>query len=235
MTKGLYCRAAQRNTAVILQYYWCQLEPMRDYILHMLGCSHFEELRDVRWPGGQDVLHADMPHRNDNGCFGALSNQSAHTPLPSCHSILKVDLTWGSKGKHNVKACGESEGCDVQVFGVWVSIHVYTCVCVHTRWQCEWMGLIMVCVYVQVFGVWVCTCVCVYMCVGSMCVHTYVPSGNTCTHAPRSSFDKRKSIPFWYTPSPRTTGTICKHQPHITTIQLTYLHILFFFLTNHHH
>ena len=55
--------------------------------------SHFEQLRHVGRPGGQDVLHADMPQRDDNGSLGALSNQSAHTPLPSCHSILKIDHT----------------------------------------------------------------------------------------------------------------------------------------------
>ena len=64
-----------------------------------LHCSHFEQLRDVGRPGGQDVLHADMPQRDDNGCLGALNNQSSHSPLPSCYNILQVDRTWGIKGK----------------------------------------------------------------------------------------------------------------------------------------
>ena len=214
--------AAQRNIAVIVQYYWCQLEQMRDYILYMLSCSHFEQLRDVRWPGGQDVLHADMPHRNDNGCFGTLSNQSAHTPLPSGHSILKVDFTWGSKGKCNVKACGGEWG--MWCPSVWcVSGYTYVHMYIHAgnvnEWDWIWCVRMSTCLVYECVHVSVCACVWVHVC-------TYVPSGNTCTQAPMSSFDKRKSIPFWYTPSPRTTGTIWKHQPHITTIQLTYLHIL---------
>ena len=103
---------------------WNQLQ------LHVLAWqslhySHLEQLRDVGRPGVQDALHADMPQRGDNGSLGALSNQSAHTPLPSCHNILKVDLTWGINGKQNVNYT------PVGVLGVFVCMcmGVWGCMC----------------------------------------------------------------------------------------------------------
>ena len=91
-----------------------------------------------------------MPNRNNNGHFGALSNQSTHTSLPSCHSILKIDLTCGSKGKCNVKACGVKCEASVGMWGrMWgvmskclVCERVYMCACVrmyiHTGNVNEW-------------------------------------------------------------------------------------------------
>ena len=146
--------------------------------------------------------------RDDNGVLvlSAISRPTPHFHLVTAFSRLTLpEALKGSVINVNYRPVSVCVNDCTRVC-VCVCVCMCVCICVCAR--------MCVCACVCV------CCVCAYMCV-YRCVYT--PSGKTCTHAPRSNLDKMKSIPLWFTPSPRTTGTICNHQHHhITAIQLAY-------------